>query len=57
MERVAWSGICWRKRTEALGSAERMDTGMDKCFLKAQRVCVPETAKVVPHASVGLGNI
>jgi hypothetical protein len=27
-----------------------------KCFLRAQRVCVPEIAKVVPLAAAGLVN-
>jgi hypothetical protein len=26
------------------------------CFLRAQRNCVPEIAKVVPSATAGLGN-
>ena len=28
-----------------------------KCFLRAQRSCVPEIAKVVPYAAAGLGNV
>jgi hypothetical protein len=28
-----------------------------KCFLGAQRSCVPEIAKVVPRAAAGLGNV
>jgi hypothetical protein len=27
-----------------------------KCFLRAQRSCGPEIAKVVPHAADGLGK-
>ena len=32
-------------------------TSSGKCFLKAQRGCVPEIAKVVPCAVAGLGNV
>ena len=28
-----------------------------KCFLRAQRSCVPKIAKVVPFAAAGLGNV
>lgn len=28
-----------------------------KCFLRAQRTCVPEIAKVVLSAAAGLGNV
>jgi hypothetical protein len=28
-----------------------------KCFLGAQRSCVPEIAKVIPHAAAVLGNV
>jgi hypothetical protein len=28
-----------------------------KCFLRAQRSCVPERAKVVLHAAALLGNV
>jgi hypothetical protein len=32
-------------------------TSSGKCFLRAQRSCVPEIAKVVPRAVAGLGNV
>jgi hypothetical protein len=32
-------------------------TSSGKCFLRAQRGCVPEIAEVVPGATVGLGNM
>jgi hypothetical protein len=28
-----------------------------KCFLGAQRSCLPEIVKVVPRAAAGLGNV
>jgi hypothetical protein len=28
-----------------------------KCFLRTQRSCDPERAKLVPHAAVGLSNV
>jgi hypothetical protein len=28
-----------------------------KCFLRAQRICVPEIVKVGPHVAAGLGNV
>jgi hypothetical protein len=32
-------------------------TSSGKCFLRAQRSCVPEMAKVEPHAAARLGNV
>jgi hypothetical protein len=32
-------------------------TSSGKCFLRAQRGCVSEIAKVVPRAAEGLGNV
>jgi hypothetical protein len=29
----------------------------EKCFLRAQRSCVPEIAKVVPRTAAALGNV
>ena len=32
-------------------------TSSGKCFLKAQRGCVPAIAEIVPCAAAGLGNV
>jgi hypothetical protein len=44
-----------RERERETSIAEVTSSG--KCFLKTQRGCVPEIAKVVPCAAAGIGNV